>query len=405
MKKKQANKIKSKKSLKFVIIGIIILVLIIGGVCTGLSIKKSIDDRSVNIAFYGLSDEYVNLIKENVPQKEKVIINYDIIAPGAMDLSILSKKYDMLFTWKGEVTDSLAGSVEHIPNKILENIPSAMRDKDCIPILLNHYEFNYYKPLADKIQINPSESYETLFSFLDAAKSYVFSPFFTDGGEDRTLFAFIGILVEAKGGLEAYNKLMEGLKTAQSLSDVIDLELTKLADSDESFTLRSLLEDLKTWPVQGLTHPQWYRANETDLTAFARDNQIALFFTSLTNHRTLNYQIVKNFETIRVPYLSDRVEHGVMAPAISCVLVTDNSNGKDILANLLSLEVQNVLAMKSMLAPVHYRAEAYDIQSDDVRFWAASCAGGPIPDPYLAVYQRKPEEFAEMAKEIRAYLK
>ncbi len=405
MKKKQAKKIKSKKSLKLIIIGIILLGLLIAGICTGLSIKKNIEDRSVSIAFYGLSDDYVNLLKENILQKENVRIKYDIIAPGAMDLSIISKKYDMLFTWKGEVTDSLAGSVEHIPNKILENIPTAMRNKDCMPILLNHYEFNYYKPVAEKVQIKPSESYENFITFLDSAKSYVFSPFFTNGGDDRTLLALIGILVEAQAGLEAYNKLMEGLKTAQSLSDVIDLELAQLPNYNEKYTLRKLLDELKNWPAKGLTHPQWYRANQTDLTAFARDNQIALFFTSLTNHRTLNYQIVKNFETIRVPYLTDRVEHGVMAPAISCVLVTDNSNGKDILANLISLDVQNVLAMKSMLAPVHYRAEAYDIQSDDVRFWAASCAGGPIPDPYLAVYQRKPEEFAEMAKEIRAYFK
>lgn len=400
MKKKQA-----KKSFKFVIIAIILIALIIGGICTGLSIKKSINDRQVNIAFYGLSDEYVNLIKENITQKEKVIINYDTIAPGAMDLSILSKKYDMLFTWEGEVTQALAGSVENIPGKILDNIPSAMRDKDCMPILLDHYEFNYYKPVADKIKINPASSYENLYSFLDASKSYVFSPFFTDGGEDRTLMALLGILVEAQGGLEAYNKLMEGLKTAQSLSDVIDLELAQLPNYNEKFTLRSLLDDLKEWPSEGLTHPYWYRANTTDLTAFASDNQIALFFTSLTQHRTLNYQIVKNFETIRVPYLSDRVDHGLIAPAISCVLISDNINGKDILAELTSLEVQNVLAMKSMLAPVHYRAEAYDVQSDDVRFWAASCAGGPIPDPYLAVYQRKPKEFAEMAKEIRAYFK
>ena len=405
MKMKQTKKIKSGKSLKVIFILIILLGLIIAGICTGLSIKKRIDDRSVSIAFYGLSEDYVNLLKENILQKEKINIKYDLIAPGAMDLSIITKKYDMLFTWKGEVTDSLAGSVEHIPNKILENIPTAMRNKDCIPILLDHYEFNYYKPVAEKVQIDPSKSYDELNSFLDAAKSYVFSPFFTDGGEDRTLLAFIGILVEAQGGLEAYNKLMEGLKKAQSLSDVIDLELAQLPNYNEKLTLRRILDTLKSWPDQGFTHPQWYRASTTDLSAFSRENQVALFFTSLTQHRNLNYQVVKNFETFKAPYITDRVEHGLMAPAISCVLITDNSNGKEILENLLSLEVQNVLAMKTMLAPVHYRAEAYDIQSDDVRFWAASCAGGPIPDPYLAVYQRQGDRFVEMAKEIRAYLK
>ena len=63
------------------------------------------------------------------------------------------------------------------------------------------------------------------------------------------------------------------------------------------------------------------------------------------------------------------------------------------------------MAMKTMLAPVHYRAETYDIQADDVRFWAASCAGGAMPDPALSIYQRKPEALAEMAREIRSYLR
>ena len=68
-------------------------------------------------------------------------------------------------------------------------------------------------------------------------------------------------------------------------------------------------------------------------------------------------------------------------------------------------EVQEELSNKTMLAPVHYRAQAYDRQADDVRFWSASCKGGAVPDLYLGVYQRKPEELAEMCKEIRNYVR
>ena len=97
MKMKQTKKIKSGKSLKIIFILIILLGLIIAGICTGLSIKKRIDDRSVSIAFYGLSEDYVNLLKENIPQKEKINIKYDLIAPGAMELSIITKKYDKIY--------------------------------------------------------------------------------------------------------------------------------------------------------------------------------------------------------------------------------------------------------------------------------------------------------------------
>ena len=399
------KKTKSIKLSKFVFIGIIALVIIIGGFTAVHSFRKRINDRTVKVAFYGLSDDIVNLLKEYIPQKEKITIKYDVIAPGAMDLSILQKKYDVLFTWKGEVTDSLAGSVETIPNRLLDSIPSALRNKYCLPLLLDHYEMDVYNPVVSKSEVKPFESYKSFMDYVYGANKLVFSPFFTNGGDDRVLFAFLAVLIEAQGGTDAYNKLIEALKSAQSLSDVLDVELAVLPDDGGTLTLRSQLDILKTWPELGLTHPQWYMGNINDLVGFASQFQVAAFFTSLSQHRTLNYNVVRNFETIRMPYLTDTISHGVIAPAISGVLVSDNVNGKDILASLISIDVQNHIAMKTMLAPVNSRAEAYDVQSDDVRFFAASCAGGALPDPYLAVYQRRPDDFAEMAKEIRAYLR
>ena len=57
------------------------------------------------------------------------------------------------------------------------------------------------------------------------------------------------------------------------------------------------------------------------------------------------------------------------------------------------------------LAPVHYTATADDIQADDVRFWAASCAGGAVPDLYLAVYQRDAARLHSICSEIKAILR
>ena len=87
------------------------------------------------------------------------------------------------------------------------------------------------------------------------------------------------------------------------------------------------------------------------------------------------------------------------------MLLTDNSNCKRYLAEFFTEDAQADLSNLTKLAPVHSRAQAYDRQSDDVRFWAASCPGGALPDLYLAVYQRNPTEFAEFAKNIRACVK
>ena len=177
---------KHAKPIIFLVFGIVVIA---AGIITGFNIKKSIEDRSVNVAFYGLDEEYVELIKEKISSEEKVIINYDVIAPSAMELSTITKKYDMLFTWNGEVTDALSESAEKIPSKILENIPRSLRNEKCVPILLNHFELDLYKPVVDKLGLKPGENYVQFLDYLSTAKDYVFSPFFTNGGDDRTLLA------------------------------------------------------------------------------------------------------------------------------------------------------------------------------------------------------------------------
>lgn len=386
-----------------IVIGIVVVLLIVAAIVSGLIIRKKINDRTVNIAFYGLSDSYVELIKEQIPVEENIIIKYDVLAPGALELGVLTKKYDMLFTWKGEVTDALDGSVEAVPGKILENIPISMRNKFCMPLLLDHYEFDLYIPVISKTGISELNTYADFENFLNEAKKYVFSPFFGNASDDRTLLALIGTFVEAKGGLQAYTTLINEMRKAETLEDFIDSELAIV--NGEGLTVRSVLDLFKSWPAEGITHPQWFRANATDVRVFAEDKQLAAVFMSLSEHRSMPYKIVSEYETIQMPRVSENIDHGVIAPAICAVLISDNSNCKNYLKLLASADIQGVMSMKSMLGPVHYRSEAYDIQADDVRFWAASCKGGPLPDLSLAVYQRKPELQAQITKEIRAYLK
>ena len=87
------------------------------------------------------------------------------------------------------------------------------------------------------------------------------------------------------------------------------------------------------------------------------------------------------------------------------MLLTDNANSKRYVEAFFTEDAQTELSNLTNLAPVHYRAQAYDRQADDVRYWAASCAGGAMPDIYLAVYQRKSEELKKICEEIREYIK
>ena len=192
--------------------------------------------------------------------------------------------------------------------------------------------------------------------------------------------------------------MISELRQAESLQDVIDKDLAGI-------TLREILDMLKNWPSEGYTHPDWHKGRGNDLTYFAQEKQLSVFFTLLSEHRKISYNVVKNFVSAKSFSDKSANDYGIIAPAVSAMLISDNSNCKRYLAEFLSLDNQMDLSNKTMLAPVHYQAEAYDRQADDVRFWAASCAGGALPDIYNAVYQRKTAALEKMAADIREYVK
>ena len=377
-------------------------VILITGLVIGVrTIKKRRADRTVRIAFYGLSEEITELIKEKIPQEENIILDFNVISADNFDKAIVNQKYDMLFTWKGEITDSLSASAEEIPARVLETMPKSLRNKKCVPIILDHCELTFSTEVKNKIGRDIPMSFTAFNDYLKAAKSAVFSPFFCNGAEDRIMIDFIGAIVMAQGGLSAYNKLIEELRiNSDNLEAVMDVKL-----DGKDCTLRSILDMLKGWPENGLTHPAWYNGRGNDLVYFAESKQLACFFTLLSEHRKITYNVIKNYEASLFPPDTSASNYGLIAPAVSCMLLSDNSNSKRYLANFFTEEAQEELSNKTSLAPVHYRSQAYDRQADDVRFWAASCAGGAVPDLYLAVYQRKSKELEKLCSEIRSYVK
>lgn len=399
--KKSEKTQKTNKIVKMVVIIVLAVCVVAGGITTIVStVKRKNAEKTVRIAFYGLSEEYVSILKEKIPVEDKIILKMDVLSEGAIDLAAVKEKYDMLFTWKGEVTDALEASSEDIPAKIVECMPSSLRNKKCVPILLDHCELDYSKDVVSKTTENIPSSLPTFLNYLNQAKNHVFSPFFCAGADDRILTAFVGSLLESMGGIKAYKNFITELKNGTDFEELLDKDL-----GSPNVTLRSVLDMLKSWPKEGLTHPAWFNGQNNDLIYFADDNHVGVFFTYLKDHRNIQYQTISKYESFVVPPASSTIEYGIIAPAISCMLLTNNSNCKRYLAEFFTEDSQAELSNLTKLAPVHSRAQAYDRQADDVRFWAASCPGGALPDIYLAVYQRNPTAFAEFARNIRNYVK
>ena len=389
---------KTKFKIIFSII-VIVSVIVISSV-TILSIRKKIDDKTVKIAFYGLSQDLCQAIQQEFLEDERISAKYDLLAAGNVDLGNITNKYDMIFAWNGDVTQSLSKSVERIPSKVFENIPISLKNEYCIPILLDHFELDFNTDLIEKTQVNPLESFQSFTDFLQESKKYVFSPFFTYGIDEKMLLALTGSFVEALGGLEAYKNLIDLMKTYKNLEDFCNIGL-----NEDGLCYADVLNMLKVWPKEEIIHPQWTVANRIDLEVFASDNQIACFYTNLSEHRKMKYETVSKFSVAKMPVVNEDVAHCLIAPSVNCVLISNNSNAKNFLKKLLTADVQTRLSDKSMLAPVCYRAESYDSLADDVRFWAASCEGGVEPDLFNAVFQRDNNKMVLIANQIRDYLR
>lgn len=401
---KKNNKKRNSQNKKIVLIVVAAIVvfslLVVSVTAITNAINKKRRDKTVKVAFYGLSQEYCDALMERFPKEEGISLAFEVLSDGPLDLGFIKNKYDMIFTWKGEVTDALEETAEELPGKILEVIPSSLQNKKCAPILLDNCEIAYNKEIVEKLGNSIPNNYPDFLNFLNDAKAYVFSPFFCSGADDRVITAFIGNIIEVLGGVDSYNLFIDEIKKGTSFEDLLDVQLSKAG-----LSLRSVLDPLKSWPGQGYTHPSWYNGTGNDLLYFAEENHTAAFFTFLHEHRQIQYNTISRYEAFLLPPASSTIKYGIIAPAISVMVISENTNAKRYVLEFFTEDAQMGLSDITRLAPVHSRAQAVDRQADDVRYWAAASPGGALPDVALAAFQRNPAALKEFAAKIRNYIK
>ena len=102
MSNKKARKERILKNLKNqnrkkLVLLIFTVILCLCGVVSGVmatvsTIKKSRSEKTVRVAFYGLSEEYVKVLKERIPVEEKITLKCDVLSEGNLDLGALKQK-------------------------------------------------------------------------------------------------------------------------------------------------------------------------------------------------------------------------------------------------------------------------------------------------------------------------
>lgn len=412
-KSKKKNSI-SPKFIKTLFIALALLIICAGVTAAILYNKRKHQDETVRIGFYKVSKDFQNIIIDqykNDLQFSDLKFQFSEITDEDLkkkenDLLSATKKYDLLFTWEGSDSAKLLETAAIVPDKALAQLPSAIRrnKEKYIPVLLDHFEFDFYLPVTDSLKLEIPETFTDLQNYLEKAKDYVFCPFFCNGSDDRTFLALFTVIAESLGGKECYTNLINLISTSDDFDSIFDTKIGSTGKDDIS--LRYISNIFRSWQKNGITHPQWCNASLQDVNFFMEDKQIAVLFTSLQEHRTFKYIYISNFTETRFPYENFNASHGDISPALICIPLSKNMNNKNLILDITSAEKQSILSQLTMLAPTHSRAECYDKQADDVRFWAASCPEGPLPDLYLAVFQnsRDEEKMKSLCTYIRNYL-
>ena len=405
---KKGPKKELKKGTKIALI-IILCCLIVGigaGSVAGLYIKKE-KAKNLDVAFYKLSDLIKHEIENYVSQSYEGKITFTDISEEDFDARKIAKKYDLFFSWNGSAVKKLDKYSEPLPEGITSQMPTSLRRKaeKALPIIIDHYEFDYYRKVKTEAGLDFPQNIVELEDYLKKMREYTFTPFFCAGGDDDTLLALIGGFVEAFGGSASYNELINNFTKRPSLAQNLDFELSKSGKSKDSFTLRAILDMLRNWQENGITHPNWYRGTQVDVEAFMDVKQISILFTPLSIHRTMPYKNVSEMDVDRMPVFSFDVSHGVIAPTVVGVKLTDQALFDNALYIFTEDTTQEALCQKIKLGPVNRSSKVYDRQSSDVRFLVAACRDGALPAFGDAVFQTNEAAKHKIAEEIRNYLR
>jgi len=408
----KAGKKSSKNKKKFNWLPIvIILACFLFGFGIGFAIKTTVSKikaKNLDVAFYKLPDEYKSEIEAYVSKNYSGKIKIVDISQEEYEPKKIARKYDLFFSLNGSAVTKLDKYAIPIPEDMTVGMPLSLKRKakNYLPIILNHYELDYTRSFRDEAGLDfPPKNIIAFEEYLKKMRSYVFSPFFCAGGDDDTLLALVGALVEAFGGGASYDEMINNFMKRPSLAQTIDFQLSKSGNKKDEFTLRSILDLLRSWQSDGITHPNWFNGTMGDVQNFLEVNQIAVLFTSLSNHRSLNYNLISNMDVERMPVFSTDIKHGVVAPSLVAVKLTDTALFDDILYDLVSEEAQAAISAKFKLGPVDKLAKTYDRQSNDVRYLVAACNEGALPALGEAAFQTNDALRHKVAEEIRVYLK
>ena len=391
---------------RIIIIVSIVVVLAIAGLTLGIIINHH-NNKALKVGFYNLEKEIVEPLKSIIQKTYAGEIKFTDLSEQNYDVKKISRKYDLFFSWNGNAVEQLEKYSAEISSDCSQKLISSIKTQKNLPLLLNHYELAYLTKARERAEVDFPSDFEEYMAYLFAMKNQVFVPFFTEGKDDDTLLGLISVQAEALCGTEGYKKLVSLINKYGNFYQVWEQEIGYSSTLGTSITLKYIMDGLAAYVPNDLSIANWTNATAKDVKTYASEKQIGVLFSSLSNHRKMDVKIMREYEADRMPVLSVKEDHCLIAPAV-CVVNLSAASKKEIveeiLQSLVSDENQSYLSDETKLAPVNSRCRAFDVQADDVRYLAAIAPSGPAPDIANACFQTDMAKKTKFVEEIRKYL-
>ena len=370
--------------------------LVLAGAVVAFAAVKS---NTVRVAFYGVDQGVGDCVKGEIANMNfRRVRYYELDASEPLPAGF-EKKYSILIA--KNCLSVKRNSQKFIPlgDGLLEALPISIRKPTelgerhyALSLLLDHFEISYFQPAQKKLGLSKPQSYGALLRYLEAVKGSCEIPLVCAGAQDKDLLGFASVMSEIFYGAEGYKKMLEAV--AQSVA----LNKNSLPES-----LTRVLDEIKAMQASGLLFEKWTKTTQKDVRFFMQNQSVAAAAMFLSDRRGYDYNLIKYFDASYFPRYERLSEHGLVAPQIVAALLSGKNGAPLILGQLVSNQAQENLTNTSLLAPTASRAESVDRQADDVRFWAASCPGGPLGsmEEECAL---SAERSRSLAQKIRVYL-
>ncbi|MCI1209627.1 MAG: hypothetical protein LKF96_09310 [Treponema sp.] len=380
-----------------IIVAVIILVVVVS--------TNRYTNKTVSVVFYNIPDTIQYELELRIKKLKSSGITFSTWPAEEKLTKQISKKYGLFFVWKGALADQFAEEAISPDTKLYHALPPSIAraglydgQQKMIPLLMDNYEIAFYRTYRNAAGLQIPETLNSFEDYLRTVKKHAEIPLVCAGSNDRTLLGFVSALTESVCGSEGYAALVGNVRETPSVDNVADATLSG------SVSFRMVLDKIRSWQQEKLLMPQWYKLKEKDIDMYMKNHLTAAVFMPLSTHRTKQFVLIKYYDAARFPIDKTIANHAIVAPVIEGIMFRNKAGEQDILEQLLSADNQTQLSTKTMLAPVASRAAASDRQSDDVRYWAASCSDGPVAGLYDDAFTDDATA-AEFAAQIRDYVK